>query len=813
MSLNKNNIVFLLLFLTTISYSATITGKIYSGKKNSAVAGAHIFLENSKHFSISSTSGKFQLTNVPEGNYQIVVSMVGFVSYTQQIKVGNEPLALEINLKEELTNLPELVVESQTLGGSLSNNGKLGGSIGYISPKQMQQLSFNDVNRALRNISGVYIQEEGGFGLRPNIGLRGSGLERSSKITLMEDGVLMAPAPYAAPAAYYFPTVGRMFSIEVLKGSSQISFGPQTTGGAINFVSTPIPTKRQARIHLIGGSFNGRNIHVNYGERHKHIGFVIEAFDQSSDGFKTLPNGENTGFRKTDYLAKLQLNTSARANFYQSLILKAGVTNENSNETYLGLSDLDFEANPYQRYAASANDNMLASQRQLSATHFIELAKGFEVSTTLYQNKFERNWYKFQSLKDSSGNSLSINDLFVSDGYYLDVLRGKQNATWGAINLRANNRAYFSEGIQTRIKLHKKIGEAKHAITLGGRIHRDGMDRFQWEDTYNMLDSELALVNLGAPGSQSNLISSAQAASFFLEYKFQKGNLEITPGLRHENITLSLKDFGKTDPERTGLNQNNTTSTLSSFIPGVSAFYGLTENSGLFAGVYKGFAPPGVGSNAKPESSINYELGYRQNNSFGKIQTTAFAANYSNLLGSDLAAAGGAGSVDLFNAGQSLVYGLEFEYALDFFINQKTFIPVTANYTYTKATFSNSFSSSFEPWGNVVKGDNIPYIPNHLFNFSTGVAHQVFSTLIQFSYNDEIRTLAGKGNPMATDKVPSFFVVDLTSEFFISESANIFFSIQNLLNEEYAVSRRPIGLRPGLPRNFRIGFKWNFKEF
>ena len=71
--------------------------------------------------------------------------------------------------------------------------------------------------------------------------MRGTGQNRSEKVTIMEDGVLAAPAPYAAPSAYYFPTSGRMQQIEVLKGTSSAMYGPRTTGGVVNMLSREIP--------------------------------------------------------------------------------------------------------------------------------------------------------------------------------------------------------------------------------------------------------------------------------------------------------------------------------------------------------------------------------------------------------------------------------------------------------------------------------------------------------------------------------------------------------------------------------------------
>ena len=127
------------------------------------------------------------------------------------------------------------------------------GAAHVIGQDVLQRFGYADIQRIVRQAPGVSVQVEDGYGLRPNISIRGVASERSGRITLLEDNVLIAPAPYSAPSAYYFPTAGRMYAFEILKGPSAIAQGPYTIGGALNMISTPIPATGSGSSRLLRG--------------------------------------------------------------------------------------------------------------------------------------------------------------------------------------------------------------------------------------------------------------------------------------------------------------------------------------------------------------------------------------------------------------------------------------------------------------------------------------------------------------------------------------------------------------------------------
>ncbi len=785
-----------------------ISGRVVS-LDNFPLSGISVYLEDNQRGTITDHEGNFIIQGLESGQYKLIVSGVGFATWTGGIELADSiALVLEIVLKESIATLSEITVITKGIDGIKD----IPGSVQYLDPRTLRRFSYSDVNRAVGLVAGVNIQEEEGFGLRPNIGLRGTGTERSSKISLMEDGVLMAPAPYAAPAAYYFPTMGRMQGIEILKGSSQIKYGPYTTGGAVNFISTPIPDDFVARVHFFSSRFGTRTVHTYVGDQNEHFGFLVEHFRYGSDGFKVLDGGGDTGFGKSDFLVKLRLRSSPEAKLFQSLSFKFGVAKEDANMSYLGLTDADFSASPFRRYAASQLDNIRSTQRQISLTHRMRISEGFNWTTVVYHNVFSRNWYKLDKVFDDQG-AVKLSGLLDNPGRYpgaYALLTGASDSPEDRLMLKANNRAYQAGGVQTNVGYKFSTGSVAHDISMGLRFHSDRIDRFQWVDNYGIEDGVMKLMEPGIPGTESNRIDRVDALAAFVSYRLKVASLSLTPGLRFESMDYLRSDYGTNDPERTAKEIKYRTNEVSVFIPGVGIDYKFSRYTGVFGGIHKGFAPPGSREGTVAESSINYELGFRHRKGSLALQTVLFLNDYDNLLGTDLAASGGGGSADLFNGGELLAKGLELEFGVDLLSFRKAVkmrLPISLAYTYTSARFKNAFDSEFDAWGEVSVNDELPYLSPHQLAVQLGVEYGDFMLHLNARYRDRMRTRPGQAPSVSSQLIESYSLVDFSLSYQLAPQYGLFASVQNLTDRVYAVARRPAGLRPGMPRSFRIGIR------
>ena len=257
-------------------------------------------------------------------------------------------------------------IEPEIITGGVEETYALPGSGYFITSQDIRDNHYTNVNRVFAKVPGVYVREEDGAGLFPNISIRGVDGTRNEKITVMEDDILQAPSPYSAPSAYYSPNIARMAGVEILKGSSQIGYGPNTTGGVINYLSTPIPEHEQFYMRSTYGSNATAMVHSHFGDTIEteagKFGYLGEIYYKRSDGFRTIepgfgiPRSDETGFKMIEPMIKLSLEPNSAID--QKFEFKYGFSDIDADESYLGLTDSDFKADPYRRYAGSFLDNI-----------------------------------------------------------------------------------------------------------------------------------------------------------------------------------------------------------------------------------------------------------------------------------------------------------------------------------------------------------------------------------------------------------------------------------------------------------------------
>ena len=737
------------------------------------------------------------------------IQMVNHSLNAQQQEKGNEDID-----RDTVYRLEEVVVSGRQILGSKFKARNRTGSAYYISPEEIRKFGYTDINRMLKAVPGVNMYEEDGFGLRPNISLRGTKAERSERISIMEDGILAAPAPYSAPAAYYFPNAARMEAVEVVKGSSQVQYGPFTTGGAINMVSTPIPNTFSGTANLSYGSKNTFKSHTHIGNMWKHFGFMVEYLRYQSDGFKKYEDHPVKGFNRDDLIAKVMVKTDKGTGVNHALELKFGYAGENSDETYVGLSEEDFKQTPFLRYAGSQMDELKTNHQQWVATYLLNFSNKLKIVTSAYYNRFHRNWYKLNDVRAgiTSKEKRSIADVLIdpeTNIRYFNILTGKADREGEALLVRANNRTYRARGIQTKAEYRFNLNEFFFDVEFGLRYHHDEEDRFQWDDAYSMKNKKMVLFMEGIHGTNANRVTSADALASYLLAKLRYNSWTITAGLRYEDIDLLKKDYTKADLERTGKVRIETPNHARVWIPGVGVNYQLVPEASVFFGVHKGFAPPSAELYQKPESSVNMELGTRVSASNFKAELIGFYNNYSNMLGSDLAASGGLGTLEQFNVGEARVKGVEFLMQYQPLPEAwKVRMPLQVSYTYTDTEMRNSFSS--HSWGNVMKGDEIPYIFKHALNIQVGIEHKWFDANIGARYNSDMRTSPGQGRIAEREKVPAHLVLDASASVYVNKYLTVKVNAVNLTDKVYLTSRHPAGLRAGHPFGIYAGANVRF---
>ncbi len=729
---------------------------------------------------------------------------------------------------EQSGDMP-LALSPVAIIGSAAAARNIPGGATIITEQDLEQYEFTDIQRILRQVPGVSIQLEDGFGLRPNISIRGTPTDRSARITLLEDGIPIAPAPYSAPAAYYFPTAGRLQGVEVLKGPAAILEGPYTTGGAINMKSTRIPDSRRGQATFEAGSHGHLRGHTWYGDSTEQFGYVLEGHEWRSNGFQDIDrSNRDTGLDKSDYMAKFRINTAADRENYHALDLKVQYVDETSEQTYFGLTDADFSEDSNRRYGLSELDQFNSEHEQVMLSYTGRIGDWLQLRGSAYYNEFERAWFKTEGIDfDGSpdaqnfsrtswfnviqavnrGNSLGG----LTPAELQGILDGARDTAQGAIEIRNNSREYESKGVQGEATVAFDTGALSHSLRVGLRYHEDDEDRLQRMSTYSQVNGSLVLDDFGLLGNAGNRLEEAEALAAWIYDTIEIGRLSVSPGVRIEDMELSRKRWetriDRTDDPsaRTDDNLRSTRKNdLTAVLPGVGVRYALSPEVNLIFGVHEGFSAPSSDPATDEEESTNWEAGFRYDGALGSLEVIGFYNDFENLVGVCTISSGANCEVgEVFRGDAARARGVETRLATDLSPTSTFGLPFEATWTYSDAEFRSDLADS-NFFGDAEKGDPVPYIPDNQIYISQGVVWQRWQAYLSVNHVDEVCTFASCG---PFEQTESLTTVDASVHFDLTPSVQLFGLAQNLNGEDGIAGRQPRGARPNLDRTFIGGLR------
>lgn len=683
---------------------------------------------------------------------------------------------------DQSTTLDRIVVV-----GTAEQAAKQPGSTHVLSENDLRKSRVLSVSEALRKVPGVHVRDEEGFGLRPNIGVRGLNPSRSTKVLLLEDGLPLTYAPYGDNASYFHAPIERYERIEVLKGTGMLRFGPQTIGGVINYITPEPPQDFEGLVDLSAGNLGYGKARVQLGG----AGHLVDAMHKQGDGSR-----DNQSLEQNDINYKYSVGIGDN----QQLTLRASYLNEDSQVTYSGLTDAEHR-NFGARYNPFKNDRFDLERFGASATWNVGIREAVTLATSAYYYEFHRDWARQSSTTtDGQCGSAFTNARLAGTAVNADSCNSRQ----------LRNRDYTTWGVEPRLLADYTLGPIEGSLEAGLRFHRERQRRLQ--------------LNGATPSATTGMLAEhnerdVDALSGFVQNRLDFGRLALIPAVRFESI-----DFGRTNHLGAGARGE---SSLNEWIPGLGATFDLGGKTVLFAGVHEGFAPPraedlisnsGGSVDVDPERSRNVELGLRGTPIAGLSYEVAL---FDNDFENQVAVGSIAGGSTPLAQGEARYRGLEFAARADFGQLSGLDYNPYLQLAYTalpQAEQSTALirADNRQPVAGSRAGKRMPYAPEQTATLRFGLERGGFDASIETvhvasQYADFANTpvAAANGNGQ-TGKLPRYTTLNLALNYDVTDTGwGLYAAVKNATDRAY-IADRTRGILPGATRQWLLGFSYAF---
>lgn len=653
----------------------------------------------------------------------------------------------------------------QVIGSQEDSISKIPGAAVIVSQEQIQQFTPSSTEEILKRVSGVYVKPEEESAIVANIGMRGIS-SADYKTLILEDGVPVAAGLFVGNGRYYNPRIQRMDSIEVLKGSSALRYGPMNIGGVVNY-RTKQP-KDGALVDLSIGSWDTYKTTVELGgsspTKDSNVGAILSW--AKSDGFM------DKSYEMKD--AVIKAGTAIGDN--QWVGVKFTHYENDANISYRGQFLGEYHAKKQNNPAP--DDWFLTERNSFDINHRWDINPDTELQTLLYWSEMNRDYWR----------------------YGVNATASQAAGRWiYTDNVSGNNRAFERIGAETRLIAKNTIFNIPGEAEIGLRLMNEKMDDVT-------INAKRATPRSGTTAKDTK--DSAKSVALYAQNRFDiSDQLSVTPGVRVERYEQQRDDKQKNETVKT----SNT-----EVMPGLGVTYQFIPAVQLYASVYKAFSPALNGDSLSgmkdqkldAETAVSWELGLRGQQDAVRYELTAFRMDFDNQIipansNSDFQSTNGGKT---YNQGLEGAVSLEFENGFDVFAN----LTWIANAEFKGDRYNKNGSLKSKD------GDRVPYTPEWVANLGVGYTYAGLRSQLSANYTgsqftDELNTkpIVENTSGFFTGKIDAYTTVDLTTRYTLNDQVEFYGAVKNLEDKRYIASLRQ-GIYVGPERSFEAGVRYRF---
>jgi iron complex outermembrane receptor protein len=589
----KKITIFLFLFASTLanSQSYTISGKI-NDENNVSLAGASVFVKNSKKGTSTDFDGKFQL-NVSKGTYTVEVRFIGYVTASKNVVVTNQNVVVNFNLRPQSNVLDEVLVSAVRV--------KANSPVTHsnLSKKEIAKRNLGqDIPILLNYLPSVVSSSDAGAGVGYTyIRVRGSD---ASRVNVTINGI---PYNDAESQGTFWVNMGDFASstqsLQLQRGVGTSTNGSAAFGASLNVLTDAVSENSFAEISNSIGSYNTKKHTVKFstGKINDHIESAGRLSKIYSDGYIDRASTD----LKSYFL---------QASYIDDNTLIKAITFGGKEKTYQAWAGIE------------------AAQLALDRRH----------NPYTYENEvddFQQDHYQFhwnEKINENWSTNIGLN-YTKGQGFFEQYKANKKPADYADLVIATN-------GSKTDLIVRRWLDNKFYVANFNATYKKENLELitgFSYSEYSNKHFGEVIWAKQFAPNtkirdhyydsySRKNDFSMFSKATFKLSERFN-----AFADLQYRKV--SYRTNGLTSDR----NPISIDTEFNFFNPKVGFTYAMNQQSSLYASYARANREPNrkdfeLNSNVKHEKLNDYEFGWRFKNESVKLNTNIYYMQYTDQL-------------------------------------------------------------------------------------------------------------------------------------------------------------------------------------